>query len=284
MNPANPHSATFANRDITAVRDYWNANPLLGFEFDDIGSNRFFEYLDYVKRSDSDKFAFGYWQFDQFRGRRLLDIGCGPGWLAVQYALGGAEVTAVDLTAAAVDLTRRHAALRSIELEARVANAEELPFPDDYFDVVVSSGVLHHTPDTQTAFREALRVTKPGGNGKITLYRRGMLHSRAIFPMTKMVMRLAGVRHPGATSPRQADTVDEFIRRYDGQDNPVGIAKTDRDWVADLSAAGWEVGGREIHFFPRRFLPFQAWVPEILHALLDRMFGTMAYFDARKLS
>lgn len=268
---------------IQDVKSYWEANPLFSHELVHIGSPAFFHRIDEIKRRDVERFAFGYWSFDQFSGKQLLDIGCGPGWLTVQYARGGANVTAIDLTDKAVKLTRAH--LKHYRLDAQVqrANAENLPFADHSFDVVVSSGVLHHTPDTQKAFREAFRVLKPGGLGRITLYRLGILHSRMVFPITRAAMRVLKVKHPGADMSRTAISVEEFIRQYDGAANPVGLAKTNRQWVKDLERAGFCVAGFETHFFPKRFLPFSAKLPGTVHYLLDSWMGTMVYCQLAKI-
>lgn len=267
---------------VEDVRNYWNEHPLLSYELEAPGSPAFFDALDHAKVDDSDKFALGYWGFDSFRDKKLLDIGCGPGWVAMMYANGGANVTAVDLTPAAVELAKKHLAYKSVTADVREANAEQLPFADETFDVVVSSGVLHHTPDTCRAFREAARVLKAGRPAKITLYHKGILHSPALFWLVKLVMQAAGVKHPGADLGKKASNVDDFIRQYDGFENPVGIGKSTSSWIADLEQAGFRVDAWELHYFPKRFLPFSRFVPDWLHAFLDTNFGTMIYFDLTK--
>lgn len=267
---------------IDDVRSYWEGNPLFSFELADPGSPDFFAEFDRIKREDVERFALDYWAFYQYRDRSVLDIGCGPGWLTVQYAKAGAKATGVDLTDAAVALTKDHLAHYDLEAEVRQANAEVLPFEDNSFDLVCSSGVLHHTPDTQQSFREAYRVLKPGGAAKITLYRLGVLHGPVVFPLTRGAMRLLGVKHPGADMGREADTVEDFVRQYDGKDNPVGIAKRDRDWANDLREVGFKVHGYEVHFFPKRFVPLGRLVPKFGHHILDRGFGTMVYFHLTK--
>ncbi len=268
--------------DIEDVRRYWNAHPLLSHELGEPGTPAFFAALDRIKRGDSERYALPYWAFDKFPGKRVLDVGCGPGWLTVQYAKGGAIVDAVDLTPRAVEITRAHLASCGLTANVRTANAEALPFADGSFDLVISSGVLHHTPDTFKAFRECRRVLKPGGIAKITLYRKGIAHNRFTFMFTRRLMRLAGMKHPGADPARDARDVDDFIRQYDGTGNPIGIAKSNADWAAMLERAGFEVESAEVHFFPRRFLPFARFVPDAVHRLLDALTGTMVYFDLTK--
>lgn len=264
---------------IEDVQNYWNSKPLFSHEIHDVGSPEYFQQIDHIKNNDVERFSIPYWEFDRFPAKKVLDIGCGPGWVTVQYARGGAAVTAVDLTDAAVDLTRRHVDLHGLRADVRQANAEALPFEDRSFDLVVSSGVLHHTPDTQKTFQEAFRVLRPGGKAKITLYRLGVLHSRLLFPLVKFGMRTLSMKHPGADMARTASTVDDFVRQYDGAGNPIGIAKTNSDWAADLRNAGFVVERIENHFFPARFLPIGDRVPTTVHRLLDSAFGTMVYFS-----
>jgi len=77
-----------------------------------------------------------------------------------RFARAGALAVGVDLTEAAVESTRHLLELEGLPGEVMVADAEQLPFPDDRFDVVYSWGVLHHTPDTQRAVDEVRRVLR----------------------------------------------------------------------------------------------------------------------------
>jgi ubiquinone/menaquinone biosynthesis C-methylase UbiE len=223
-----------------------------------------------------------YWRFDEVQGKSLLDIGCGPGWLTVMYAKHGANVTAIDLTAQALSLTKS-ALKQNRELASlNLASAEQLPFPDKSFDVVVSSGVLHHTPDYQKAICESYRVARDGGIGLITLYRLGVLHRPVIFPILKAFMRMSRTRHPGANLAATSSSVAEFVRQYDGAEYPIGVAKRECDWILDLEAAGWKVRSVERHYFPRRMVPLFSRVPRWLHKFLDMRFATMAYFSVER--
>ena len=283
-------TGTFHNRTknsmatIKEVRDYWQENPLLSFELKDLGSPAFFEELDRIKRRDIESFAFAYWAFDSFKNKKVLDVGCGPGWLTAAYAQNGACVYALDLTLRALELTQKHLRFRNTDAHLQQASAEELPFKDNTFDLVVASGVLHHTPDTLQAFRECLRVTKPGGRAKITLYRKGIFHTNeTLFNFTRKAMQWLNVKHPGADMASTARNADDFIRQYDGVGNPIGIAKTNKEWKALLAQCGFTVLRLETHFFPARFLPFRR-LPTTLHFFCDRLLGTMAYFDLQKPS
>ncbi len=96
-------------------------------------------------------------------GRDVLDVGCGDGTYALAAARAGARVTAVDRSAATVEAARRNAADAHVALELRVAEALELPFPAERFDVVLAVTVLCFVAEPQRAVAEMARVLRPGG-------------------------------------------------------------------------------------------------------------------------
>jgi ubiquinone/menaquinone biosynthesis C-methylase UbiE len=124
------------------------------------------------------------------RGLRVLEIGCGMGTDGAQFAKAGADYTGIDLTDAAIELTRKRFELWGFEGEFRVADAENLDFGDESFDLVYSHGVLHHTPNTAAAVREIHRILKPGGRAIVMLYHRGSYNYR----IGIRVLRRAGAR------------------------------------------------------------------------------------------
>lgn len=96
-------------------------------------------------------------------GDRVLDVAAGTGNAAIPAAQTGASVVASDLCPELLEHGRRLAAERGVELEWREANAHELPFGDDEFDVVMSCIGVMFAPFHQQAADELVRVTKPGG-------------------------------------------------------------------------------------------------------------------------
>jgi ubiquinone/menaquinone biosynthesis C-methylase UbiE len=101
------------------------------------------------------------------RGQRVLEIGCGTG--NVLTALGrrrlDVEATGIDPDPGALKRARRKAARKKLPIEYQRAYAGALPLPDDSFDRVLSSLMLHHLDDQERAraLREARRVLRPGG-------------------------------------------------------------------------------------------------------------------------
>jgi len=112
------------------VRDYWNAHPC-GTQFTGLewGSKKFFDEVERF-RYGTQPFMRSLMEFDNFRGKRLLEIGCGLGTDLLQFARSGALVTGVDLTPASIELVQKRFAMEGLPVEARVADAENLPFAD----------------------------------------------------------------------------------------------------------------------------------------------------------
>ncbi len=156
-----------------AVRQYWAHNPnalKLGAPHEP-GSSAFLQAITKV-RYEREPCVPEMAQFGLWRGKRVLEIGCGLGVDAFQFARNGAIVTALDLTRPAAAIAREHLRHTSTSAETLVGDGESLPFASESFDLVYSHGVLHHTPDTQKAVREVHRVLKKGGQAQVMLYHR----------------------------------------------------------------------------------------------------------------
>jgi ubiquinone/menaquinone biosynthesis C-methylase UbiE len=130
-------------------------------------------------------------------GERVLDVGSGQGIDLAGYARGGADAVGIDLTPRHVELANAHLAAVGLDGRAVLGDGEQLPFPDGSFDRVSSNGVLHHTPDIESALQEVTRVLKPGGAATLIVYNRDSLHYWVHQVLTRGVLLGGLIRERG---------------------------------------------------------------------------------------
>ena len=103
-----------------------------------------------------------------FRGKKVLDAGCGNGRFAYYAAKYGAEVWAIDL-GPAVEVAQKNTE-QAGRVQVVQSDLHRPPFALESFDFIYSIGVLHHLPDPEEAFQNLLSYLKPGGEIQIYLY------------------------------------------------------------------------------------------------------------------
>ncbi len=129
------------------------------------------------------------------QGAHALEYGCGQGSRAYHLARGGAHVTGIDISPVAIEQAIEQARTEHLEdrLTFRVMDAEQLDFPNDSFDLVCGSGVLHHL-DLNRAYAEIARVLKPTGVG---VFEEPLGHNPAINAYRKRTPEMRTVdEHP----------------------------------------------------------------------------------------
>src|SRR3954471_16816344 len=131
--------------DNVAVRDYWNQHIHdLDISKNAPGTRAFFEDLEqyhFEKLHHLPRLI----DFAAYRGKQVLDVGCGAGTDLIRFARGGAIVTGVDLAASAIALARQNFAQQGLAADLREADGEHLPFADATFDLVFAHGVVQYT-------------------------------------------------------------------------------------------------------------------------------------------
>ncbi len=166
------------NSDLKqTVRNYWEEKACgIDVATAEEFSKEYFEQIEEFRYSrEEDIFAFA--QFSRFNGKKVLEVGVGVGTDFLQWVRAGAEAYALDLTEKGIEHVMKRLSTYGLKAkELRVADAEHIPYSDNYFDLVYSWGVIHHTPNMEKALSEIIRVTRPGGTCKLMIYNRHSFH------------------------------------------------------------------------------------------------------------
>lgn len=145
------------------------------------------------------------------QGPKVLEVGVGTGKNMLYYP-DGVQITAVDLTPGMLEYAQKRAAELNIDVELRLGDVQNLDFPDDTFDDVVSTFVFCSVPDPTLGLKELLRVTKP--NGRLLM----LEHVRARNKIAGMIM----------------DVMNPVMVRLSG-------ANINRRTVENVQQSGWQL-------------------------------------------
>lgn len=153
------------------VREYWD-NETCGTKNTkkEKYTKEFYEEIEkdrYKKEPEILEFA----DFKSGKDKKVLEIGIGAATDFLQWARNGAKLYGIDLTPEAVKYAEKRLELYNLKaVDIKVSDAENLDFESNFFDIVYSWGVIHHSPNTIQALKEIIRVLKPGGNAKLMIY------------------------------------------------------------------------------------------------------------------
>ena len=286
------------------VHDFWQANPCgAKFARSEIGSREFFAELE-QHRYATEWHIPNVVEFERWRDRDVLEVGCGLGTDGVNFARHGARYTGVDLTEASIELVRERFALEGMPAELRTADAENLPFADASFDLVYSHGVLHHTPDTQRAINEVHRVLRPGGVAMVMLYHRNSFNYHVnIMTFRRLGVRLLRFKWGPAVVHRLTGESEDRLRQMQQSylEDPKGLLSRDqflnqntdgagnplaRVYSRDEAAAMFSKFGEvrtEVHFLNKRWIPLLGrWIPRSVEQRLASSMGWHLWVIGKK--
>jgi ubiquinone/menaquinone biosynthesis C-methylase UbiE len=210
------------------VRRFWNSSPCGTYlAKHKEGTLGYYKEIDRLRYNQM-PYAYSYLPkvagFADYKGKMVLEIGCGVGTDLSQFARNGATVTGVDLTPKGIELAKKRFKVMGLRGTLLVADAEDLPFPDNSFDMVYSFGVLHHTPDTQKAINEAHRVLKPRGRAVIMLY-----HKTSFEYLTHIVRKIINPSRWGWSLDKAISYQTEMNKDPKGPTNPLTKTYTQKE-------------------------------------------------------
>jgi 2-polyprenyl-3-methyl-5-hydroxy-6-metoxy-1,4-benzoquinol methylase len=262
-------------KSIAEVQQYWDARPCnIRHSTKPVGSKEYFDEVE-VRKYFVEPHIPAFAEFERWRGKRVLEVGCGIGTDSINFARAGAELTAVELSGESLRIAAQRAEVMGVadRIQFVQANAEELTqtVTDGLYDLVYSFGVIHHTPHPERALAEMRAVVAPGGTLKLMVY-----HRRS----WKVFWIVAAEGHGRFWK------TDELIAEHSEAQtgSPVTFAYTRSEGRELVERSGFRVQDLRVdHVFPYRIRdyvqyryvrePFFRWMPEPLFRAFERRFG-----------
>lgn len=176
MMHSTEQAMVFEHVSLQRVKDYWDRRPCnLLHSPKPVGTKEYFDEVEgrkYFVESHIPRFA----QFERFRNKKVLEIGCGIGTDTINFARHGASVTAIDLSEKSLALARQRARVYGLEdrICFHLGSAEELSaiVPIEPYDLIYSFGVIHHTPNPERVLQQIRLYSHKGTTIKIMVYHR----------------------------------------------------------------------------------------------------------------
>jgi ubiquinone/menaquinone biosynthesis C-methylase UbiE len=174
MTISTPISASeeMARPGIREVAAFWNGRPCnIRHSPKPVGSREYFDEVE-ARKHFVESHIPAFAQFERWRGRSVLEVGCGIGTAAVNFARVGADYTGVELSEASLDLARKRFDIYGLKGRFILCNAEHLAdhVERSHFDLVYSFGVIHHSPNQRAIVEEIRRVIRKDGEFRCMLY------------------------------------------------------------------------------------------------------------------
>jgi len=164
----------FSDVTMDKVEAFWNSRPC-NFRHSprEVGSLEYFDEVEarkYFVEPHIPPFA----QFERWKDKKVLEVGCGIGTDTISFARAGAKVTAIDYSEKSLDIAQRRAEVYGLDIDFYKANAEEISriVPVADYDLVYSFGVIHHTPSPRDAISEIRKYMGPNSELKMMVYHR----------------------------------------------------------------------------------------------------------------
>jgi 2-polyprenyl-3-methyl-5-hydroxy-6-metoxy-1,4-benzoquinol methylase len=166
----------FESVEIGRVKEYWDRRPCnIRHSTQPVGSRQYFDEVE-ARKYLVEPHIPGFAEFERWRGKRVLEIGCGLGTDTVNFARHGAKVTSVDLSEKSLELAQQRIRVYGLQDQVQFyrGNAEELTslVPVEPYDLIYSFGVIHHTPHPERVLEQVRQYVRPGTVVKVMVYHR----------------------------------------------------------------------------------------------------------------
>jgi ubiquinone/menaquinone biosynthesis C-methylase UbiE len=167
---------SFSEVQIARVKEYWDRRPCnIRHSTQSVCTREYFDEAE-TRKYLVEPHIPGFAEFEKWRGKKVLEIGCGIGTDTMNFARHGAWVSTVDLSERSLAVARQRAEVFGLQQKIRFyqGSAEELRsvVPAEPFDLIYSFVVIHHTPRPERAIAELAHFSRRGTTLKIMVYHR----------------------------------------------------------------------------------------------------------------
>lgn len=161
------------NNLTSKIKSYWDHQPCgIKKGNGEIGTLEYFESGSRT-RYEVEPHVMDFAGFHEWRGKRVLEIGCGMGWDAVQFAKHGADYTGIDISKKSIELAKKQFKVYGLHGDLRVINMadpEEIKQLEGDYDLVYSMGVIHHFPNIEQIIKNIHGLAATGGEFRFMVY------------------------------------------------------------------------------------------------------------------
>lgn len=214
-------------------------------------------------------------EFERWRDKKVLEVGCGIGTDTINFARHGAAVTVAELSEESMKIAKQRAEVFGVSdsVEFYSGNAEELTefVPPDGYDLIYSFGVIHHSPHPERILSQVRRYARPGSTLKV------MVYNRRSWKVLWMVLK-----YGRGNFSKTTQLIAEHSEAQTG--SPVTYAYTRGELADMLSRHGYRTTELFVdHIFPwriRDYIEYRyvkvwyfRWLPQSLFRRLERMLG-----------
>lgn len=254
--------------NIETVMKWWDERPCnVRHSTKPLGTMAYFDEVE-QKKLTSEPHIPAFCEFDRWQGKRVLEIGCGIGTMAVNFARAGADYTGVELSGESLRLTRERFQVYDLPGQFYQGNAEELTdfVPVEAYDLVFTWGVIHHSPNPARILEQARSYMKSGTTLKVMVYASNSW---------KNYMIEAGMDQPEA--------------QYGC---PIAYTYTTEELLQMIGPGFWKIAVTQDHIFPFQIEPYkrgeylrQPWfeaMPAEMFRVLERRLGWHLMLTAEK--
>lgn len=156
---------------MEVVKKFWNDRPCNIRHSDlEVGTREYFEEVE-KRKYFVEPHILDFADFKSWKGKSVLEIGCGIGTDSINFLRNGAKLTAVDVSEESVKIAKKRANIFGFDHSCmNVMNAEELDLDNKSFDLVYSFGVIHHSPNPKKIISQISKHQVPGQELRIMLY------------------------------------------------------------------------------------------------------------------